>query len=363
MWELEGQRHPRPRRADSTRSAQHPFGSCGCPREKLIDATEHVHVVRARALREQPHVGENVQACVALTRSPILVAHGLAVGLVTHREIHPMTDHTPSRSIPVTGDRDTSSRGEHHQQVSHSVERKLLRLRYETRPVAGYNASVSTTYWRIPRRDRREGARAARRPLVVAALERVPARLSSLGFDPWGFLAEGGDALVLGRGLALPPLVPRRDAGNRARPEGRVLLIANHGGQVPWDAMMLTVALLLDRAPPRLARGMFERFIANAPFICPMRRGSATSSETPTTAGGSSRRASRSWSSPRACEGSRRASSSATSSATSGAASSVSPSRPRRPIVPWGSSARRRPVPGSGTRSRSPGSSASPRCR
>ncbi len=50
-------------------------------------------------------------------------------------------------------------------------------------------------------------------------------------------------------------------------PEGRVLFIANHSGQIPIDAMMLATALILDGDPPRAVRSMIERWVPELPFV------------------------------------------------------------------------------------------------
>jgi len=55
----------------------------------------------------------------------------------------------------------------------------------------------------------------------------------------------------------------------RVPADGRVLLIANHSGQLPFDAAMLEVALLLDMDPPRIARALVERWVPTLPFIAP----------------------------------------------------------------------------------------------
>ena len=39
-------------------------------------------------------------------------------------------------------------------------------------------------------------------------------------------------------------------------PQGRVLLIANHSGQLPMDAAMITAAMLLHGSPPRSIRSI-----------------------------------------------------------------------------------------------------------
>ena len=50
-------------------------------------------------------------------------------------------------------------------------------------------------------------------------------------------------------------------------PPGRVLVIANHAGQLPFDGMMLSTALLLEAEPPRIARSMGEYWIPRLPLV------------------------------------------------------------------------------------------------
>jgi len=50
-------------------------------------------------------------------------------------------------------------------------------------------------------------------------------------------------------------------------PQGRVLLIANHAGQVALDAVMIGTALLLEGTPPRAIRGMGEFWLPTVPWV------------------------------------------------------------------------------------------------
>ncbi|HMI90429.1 MAG TPA: lysophospholipid acyltransferase family protein [Polyangiales bacterium] len=50
-------------------------------------------------------------------------------------------------------------------------------------------------------------------------------------------------------------------------PAGRVMLVSNHGGQIPLDGVVIACALLLDGKPPRFVRSMVERFISTLPFF------------------------------------------------------------------------------------------------
>jgi 1-acyl-sn-glycerol-3-phosphate acyltransferase len=51
--------------------------------------------------------------------------------------------------------------------------------------------------------------------------------------------------------------------------DGRVLLVANHSGQLPFDAAMLGVSLLVDKDPPRAARALVEKWVPRLPFVAP----------------------------------------------------------------------------------------------
>ncbi len=49
--------------------------------------------------------------------------------------------------------------------------------------------------------------------------------------------------------------------------EGRALVIANHSGQLPFDAAMLGVALTVEMDPPRYARALVEKWVPTLPFV------------------------------------------------------------------------------------------------
>jgi 1-acyl-sn-glycerol-3-phosphate acyltransferase len=46
-----------------------------------------------------------------------------------------------------------------------------------------------------------------------------------------------------------------------------VLLISNHAGQLPFDGLMLSTAMLLEAEPPRIARPMGEYWIPEIPWF------------------------------------------------------------------------------------------------
>lgn len=48
---------------------------------------------------------------------------------------------------------------------------------------------------------------------------------------------------------------------------GRAMLIGNHSGGVPLDALMVLSSLFFEMEPPRLAQGMVEKFMNRVPFV------------------------------------------------------------------------------------------------
>ena len=49
-------------------------------------------------------------------------------------------------------------------------------------------------------------------------------------------------------------------------PAGRTLLVSNHSGQIPIDAMMIVTTILLNSEPPRPVRSMVERWVSTLPY-------------------------------------------------------------------------------------------------
>lgn len=105
--------------------------------------------------------------------------------------------------------------------------------------------------------------------------EELRARLAKLtppgneyGVDPFGFDLDYAIA-------AIAPLLwmykkyfrVEVHGVERVPAEGRVLLVGNHSGQLPFDAAMIALSLLVERDPPRVVRALVERWIPTLPFI------------------------------------------------------------------------------------------------
>jgi 1-acyl-sn-glycerol-3-phosphate acyltransferase len=48
---------------------------------------------------------------------------------------------------------------------------------------------------------------------------------------------------------------------------GRVILVANHSGQLPFDGLVISSAVFLEPPAPRLVRSMVEYFVPTLPFV------------------------------------------------------------------------------------------------
>ncbi len=100
-----------------------------------------------------------------------------------------------------------------------------------------------------------------------ARLARIRTHPNEAGFDPFGF-----DASTARYALALSAFLHRfyfrtEVHGIERLPEGRVLVIANHSGQIPMDGLLIGTSLMLDAEPPRFPRSMVERWSAELPFV------------------------------------------------------------------------------------------------
>jgi 1-acyl-sn-glycerol-3-phosphate acyltransferase len=98
-------------------------------------------------------------------------------------------------------------------------------------------------------------------------LRHLSSPANEYGYDPFGFSREDVKvALYLARFLYRDYFRCEAFGVDRV-PDGRVLVIANHSGQLPFDALGIAGALMFDRTPPRMLRAMIERFVPTVPFV------------------------------------------------------------------------------------------------
>jgi 1-acyl-sn-glycerol-3-phosphate acyltransferase len=101
-------------------------------------------------------------------------------------------------------------------------------------------------------------------------IDRIPTQLGPYGVDPFGFDPQYLKK-VFGVLAWLYRSYFRTEAFGVDRiPDGRCFVVANHSGQLPFDAAMITAAAFLERASPRYLRAMLDRFIPGTPFVSVM---------------------------------------------------------------------------------------------
>jgi len=98
-------------------------------------------------------------------------------------------------------------------------------------------------------------------------LDRVPNVTNEFGYDPWGLEPRAAvRALAMTRWL-YRTYFRAESHGVENIPAGRVLLIANHGGQLPVDGLIVATGAILEAQPPRIVRAMVERWVPSLPFV------------------------------------------------------------------------------------------------
>ena len=105
-------------------------------------------------------------------------------------------------------------------------------------------------------------------PGTRARLDQLTPPRNEYGVDPYGLDVD----------FVVPAIAPllwlyRRwfrvqlHGADHVPAEGKALIVANHSGQLPFDAAMIEVGLLVDKDPPRVARAMVDRWVPTLPFV------------------------------------------------------------------------------------------------
>ena len=105
-------------------------------------------------------------------------------------------------------------------------------------------------------------------PGMRARLDKLTPPRNEFGVDPYGLDLQWATA-------AIAPLLwlyrrwfrVRLDGLDHVPGEGRVLVVSNHSGQLPFDAAMIALGLLVEKDPPRVARALVERWVPRLPFV------------------------------------------------------------------------------------------------
>src|SRR4051794_36280223 len=106
-------------------------------------------------------------------------------------------------------------------------------------------------------------------PEMEARLARLVAPQNEYGVDPFGLDLDFAKAAVAPALWLYKNWFRVRTHGIERVPAGKVLLVANHSGQLPLDAAMIGVAMIAEAEPPRVCRAMVEKWAPTLPFIAP----------------------------------------------------------------------------------------------
>lgn len=102
---------------------------------------------------------------------------------------------------------------------------------------------------------------------VLEKVKRLDTRLNEFGVDPFGF-----NPRYIKYGIPFALFFYRKyfrveTIGIKNVPAGRVLLIANHSGQIPLDGAMIVTSMIVDAEPPRMVRSMVETWVPTLPVL------------------------------------------------------------------------------------------------
>ncbi|HMJ10757.1 MAG TPA: lysophospholipid acyltransferase family protein [Polyangiaceae bacterium] len=92
-------------------------------------------------------------------------------------------------------------------------------------------------------------------------------RYEQMGGDPFGFDVEGSRHAAMLCAFFHRMYFRTEVYGVNNVPDGRVLLVSNHSGQVPIDGAIIGCSLLFDASPPRMIRAMVEKWAMTLPFV------------------------------------------------------------------------------------------------
>src|SRR5262245_21033358 len=83
-------------------------------------------------------------------------------------------------------------------------------------------------------------------------------RQNEYGYDPFGFHRDSLKYAAIVAEFLYRRYFRTEVSGLSNVPQGRVILCANHSGQLPFDGLCIAAAMLLDASPPRMVRSMVE---------------------------------------------------------------------------------------------------------
>src|SRR5947209_19064255 len=104
---------------------------------------------------------------------------------------------------------------------------------------------------------------------LEARLARLIAPQNEYGVDPFGMELEFAKAAIAPALWLYKSYFRVQTHGIEQVPAGKVMLIANHSGQLPLDALMIGISMLVEAEPPRIARALGEKWAPTLPYVPP----------------------------------------------------------------------------------------------
>jgi 1-acyl-sn-glycerol-3-phosphate acyltransferase len=104
---------------------------------------------------------------------------------------------------------------------------------------------------------------------LESRLARLVAPQNEYGVDPFGLELEFARAAIAPVLWLYKHYFRVETRGIENVPAGRVMLLANHSGQLPLDGAMICASMLLEAEPPRVARAMVEKWAPTLPYVAP----------------------------------------------------------------------------------------------
>lgn len=104
-------------------------------------------------------------------------------------------------------------------------------------------------------------------PEIKARVDRLNVKLNEFGVDQFGLEPEYIKYVIPFVLLLHQKWFRVQTHGMKNLPKGRMLLISNHSGQIPLDAMMIVLSVFLEAEPPRLVRSMIDTWVPTLPVV------------------------------------------------------------------------------------------------
>jgi 1-acyl-sn-glycerol-3-phosphate acyltransferase len=98
-------------------------------------------------------------------------------------------------------------------------------------------------------------------------IARVPLALGAAGVDPFGLDPQWAKYVLMTIAVMHRKYFRTEVHGIERVPRGRVLLVANHSGQIPIDGTLIAASMFMDAEPPRIVRAMVEKWAVGLPFV------------------------------------------------------------------------------------------------